>query len=117
MSLKPMKPEYALPKAPSWPIHNDSTVFWPLNTFLHNKKWWLIPILIMVLLLGLLVVAASLFGLPVSTTHVSVGSLFGIGVMTRQVDHRVLRNIVLSWVVTLPCAAVLGASAYWLAGR
>jgi PiT family inorganic phosphate transporter len=66
---------------------------------------------------GLLVVAASLFGLPVSTTHVSVGSLFGNGVMTRQVDHRVLRNIVLSWLVTLPCAAALGASAYWLAGR
>jgi PiT family inorganic phosphate transporter len=62
---------------------------------------------------GLLVTAASLFGLPVSTTHVSVGSLFGIGLTSRQADLRVVRSILLSWAVTLPCAGVLGASAYW----
>ena len=61
---------------------------------------------------GLLVISASLFGLPVSTTHVSVGSLFGIGLITRQSDVRVVRNIVLSWIVTLPCAAALGALVY-----
>lgn len=64
---------------------------------------------------GLLVTAASLFGLPVSTTHVSCGALFGIGLTTRQVDFRVVCNILLSWMVTLPCAAVIGASVYWLA--
>jgi PiT family inorganic phosphate transporter len=63
---------------------------------------------------GLLVTAASLFGLPVSTTHVAVGSLFGIGLTSRQADFRVVRNILLSWLVTLPCAAVIGALAYWL---
>ena len=63
---------------------------------------------------GLLVTAASLFGLPVSTTHVSVGSLFGIGLTSRQVDFRVVRNIVLSWLVTLPCAAVIGGLVHWL---
>ena len=63
---------------------------------------------------GLLVSTASLFGLPVSTTHVSVGSLFGIGLISRQADLRVVRNILLSWLVTLPCAAVIGALAYWL---
>jgi inorganic phosphate transporter, PiT family len=61
---------------------------------------------------GILVIAASLFGLPVSTTHVSVGSLFGIGVATGQSNPRVMRNIVLSWIVTLPCAALLSAGAY-----
>src|SRR5438093_8915604 len=35
---------------------------------------------------GLLVVLASLFGLPVSTTHVSVGSLFGIGLTTGKAN-------------------------------
>ncbi len=63
---------------------------------------------------GLLVMAASLFGLPVSTTHVSVGALFGIGLTSRQADFRVIRNILLSWLVTLPCAAVIGALVYWL---
>lgn len=63
---------------------------------------------------GLLVTMASLSGLPVSTTHVSVGSLFGIGLLSRQADYRVMRNILLSWLVTLPCAAVIGALVYWL---
>ena len=58
--------------------------------------------------------SASLFGLPVSTTHVSVGSLFGIGVATGQANPRVMFNIVLSWIVTLPCAVLLGAGAYVL---
>jgi PiT family inorganic phosphate transporter len=62
---------------------------------------------------GLLVTAASLFGLPVSTTHVAVGSLFGIGLTSRQADFQVVRNILLSWLVTLPCAAVIGALVYW----
>jgi PiT family inorganic phosphate transporter len=62
---------------------------------------------------GLLVMAASLFGVPVSTTHVSVGALFGIGLTSRQADYRVIRNILLSWLVTLPCAAVIGALVYW----
>jgi PiT family inorganic phosphate transporter len=63
---------------------------------------------------GLLVTWASLFGVPVSTTHVSVGSLFGIGLTSRQADFQVVRNILLSWFVTLPCAAVMGAAVYWL---
>ncbi len=64
---------------------------------------------------GLLVTAASLFGLPVSTTHVSVGSLVGIGLTSGQADFRVVRNILLSWVVTLPCAAVIGGMVYRVA--
>lgn len=66
---------------------------------------------------GILVIAASKFGLPVSTTHVSVGALFGIGVTTRQADYRVVSGILLSWVLTLPCAAILGGSAYWVLSR
>ena len=58
---------------------------------------------------GILVILASLFGLPVSTTHVSVGSLFGIGLATGQANPGVMRNIALSWIITLPCAALLSA--------
>jgi PiT family inorganic phosphate transporter len=66
---------------------------------------------------GLLVTSATLFGLPVSTTHVSVGSLFGIGLTSRQANLRVVRNILLSWLVTLPCAAIIGALVYSLTKR
>ena len=63
---------------------------------------------------GILVILASLGGLPVSTTHVSVGSLFGIGLATGQANPRVIINIVLSWIITLPCAALIGGAAYAL---
>ncbi len=66
------------------------------------------------LVTGLLVVFASRFGLPVSTTHVSVGSIFGIGMVTRAANTRIVGEIVLSWVLTLPLAALLGAAAYGL---
>lgn len=63
---------------------------------------------------GLLVIAASRFGLPVSTTHVCVGAISGVGLVNRSADIGVLRNIVLSWVLTLPIAAALAATSWWL---
>ncbi|MEO6596284.1 MAG: inorganic phosphate transporter, partial [Planctomycetota bacterium] len=60
-----------------------------------------------------LVIAASRYGLPVSTTHVSCGAIMGIGTVTRQVDFRVARNILLAWLTTLPLGAVLGALLFW----
>jgi PiT family inorganic phosphate transporter len=58
-----------------------------------------------------LVIAASRFGLPVSTTHVSCGSLFGIGTVTRQARWKTIVTVVLAWVITLPAAAILAALA------
>jgi len=59
-----------------------------------------------------LVILASRFGLPVSTTHVSVGSLFGIGLITREANGRVVSGILMSWLLTLPIAAILSAAIY-----
>jgi PiT family inorganic phosphate transporter len=59
-----------------------------------------------------LVIFASRWGLPVSTTHVSVGSLFGIGLVTRQANPRVVSGILMSWVLTFPIAAILGGIIY-----
>jgi PiT family inorganic phosphate transporter len=64
---------------------------------------------------GILVVLASLFGLPVSTTHVSVGTLFGIGLTTGKANPRVMSAIVFSWLITLPCAAIIGGAIYAVA--
>ena len=66
------------------------------------------------LITGLLVTTASIHGMPVSTTHVSVGSIFGIGTVTRKADVKVVRNILLSWLLTLPVGALCGAAVYWL---
>jgi len=66
---------------------------------------------------GILVILASLYGLPVSTTHVCVGSLFGIGMTRHQVDFGVVRSILLSWLLTLPCGALASGLVWWLAAR
>jgi PiT family inorganic phosphate transporter len=63
---------------------------------------------------AVLVTTASLHGLPVSTTHVSVGSLLGMGIVTGQAKWTPVLSIFASWVVTLPCAAFIAAIAYWL---
>lgn len=54
-----------------------------------------------------LVLFASKFGVPVSTTHVSVGSIAGAGAGARTIHWGVLRNILLSWAATLPIAALV----------
>ena len=63
---------------------------------------------------GILVIAASKFGLPVSTTHVSVGSIYGIGIINKSADKKEISKIVLSWVLTLPVAAAMSAILYFL---
>jgi PiT family inorganic phosphate transporter len=58
---------------------------------------------------GLLVLGASRFGLPVSTTHVSVGALFGIGAATGGARKQTILKILAAWVITLPLAAGIAA--------
>jgi PiT family inorganic phosphate transporter len=69
------------------------------------------------LVTGMLVICASKLGMPVSTTHVSVGSLFGIGLVTRHLNTRMVLEILVSWFITLPVAAVFSGSAYWVLGK
>ncbi len=64
-----------------------------------------------------LVTTASLHSLPVSTTHVSVGSLIGIGATTRQVHWKKVLEILLAWVSTVPCGAVFAALAWLMLSR
>lgn len=55
------------------------------------------------------VVIASRTGLPVSTTHILVGSVLGVGLArgVGALDLRVVLNIIISWVVTLPAGAIM----------
>jgi PiT family inorganic phosphate transporter len=65
------------------------------------------------LITSVIVIAASRLGMPVSTTHVSCGALFGIGTVTRQAQPRMIVTVLAAWVTTLPLAALLGATGYW----
>ncbi len=60
------------------------------------------------LITSAIVIGASQIGMPVSTTHVSCGALFGIGSITKQAQWGGILKIVASWLITLPVAGVLG---------
>jgi PiT family inorganic phosphate transporter len=60
------------------------------------------------------ILICSRLGLPVSTTHVLVGSVVGVGLMRGigALDLRILKNIGFSWIVTLPFTLVLAMGLY-----
>ncbi len=66
------------------------------------------------LVTSFLVIIASKFGVPVSTTHVSVGSIFGIGMISGNANAKVINSIILSWLITLPVAMFFSAFMYYL---
>jgi len=62
------------------------------------------------------VVMASRLGLPVSTTHIIVGSVLGVGFARgiAAIDMRTVVKIITSWVVTLPVGAILAACFFFI---
>ena len=62
------------------------------------------------------VVLASKTGLPVSTTQIAVGCVMGVGLARGlgAIDLRVVGNIFLSWLITLPAGAILAAIIFFI---
>lgn len=60
---------------------------------------------------------ATYLGVPVSTTHVITSAISGVGAMKRlsAVRWGVTMNIVWAWILTIPCAGVIGGGIYMLA--
>lgn len=58
---------------------------------------------------------ATGLGIPVSTTHTITGAIVGVGSAQSAAAVRwgVAGNIVLAWVLTIPCAAAMSAIAWW----
>jgi PiT family inorganic phosphate transporter len=61
------------------------------------------------------VVIASGTGLPISTTQTLVGAIMGVGLARgiAAINLGVVRNIVISWVITLPAGALLSIVIFW----
>ena len=59
---------------------------------------------------------ATVLGIPVSTTHTITGAIVGVGSAhtVSAVRWGVAGNIVLAWVLTIPCSAFIAAVAWWL---
>ncbi len=57
------------------------------------------------------VLIASWLGLPISTTHVVVGAVIGIGLArgVKAINKDIVRDIIISWFVTVPVAGLISA--------
>ena len=62
---------------------------------------------------------ATGLGVPVSTTHTITGAIVGVGSVQKfsAVRWGVAGNIVIAWILTIPCAAFIAAVAWWLGQR
>ena len=62
------------------------------------------------------ILASSHLGFALSTTHVATGSILGSGVGRpgAQVRWRVALRMIAAWVITLPCAGLVGALMWWI---
>ena len=63
---------------------------------------------------ALTVLMASNLGIPISTTHCKVGSVVMVG-RTRSrevVDWKLFRNIIISWIVTIPVSGTFQVSSF-----
>jgi PiT family inorganic phosphate transporter len=65
---------------------------------------------------SIVILAASLLGAPVSTSHVVSSAIIGVGSSERisKVRWSVAGDIVTAWLITIPASALLAAGFYWL---
>ena len=60
--------------------------------------------------------SASAMGIPVSTTHVITGAILGTGASepVPEVKWKKARDILIAWILTIPCSAILGSAFYYV---
>ncbi|WP_297989313.1 inorganic phosphate transporter [uncultured Campylobacter sp.] len=63
---------------------------------------------------AVVVMAASVLGLPISSTHVLIGAILGIGLVNHSTNWSLMKPIGLAWIITLPVSALLSAFAFVL---
>ena len=55
------------------------------------------------------VMGASVLGLPVSSTHILIGAVLGVGLVNKDANWGLMKPIALAWVITLPAAAAISS--------
>lgn len=62
------------------------------------------------------ILIASKLGMPISTTHCLVGAVLGVGFARgiRALNLNVIRDIILSWVITIPASATMSILAFYV---
>ncbi len=63
---------------------------------------------------AVVVMLASLLGLPVSSTHTLIGAVLGVGLVNGRNNWALMKPIALAWVITLPAAGILSAAIFMI---
>jgi PiT family inorganic phosphate transporter len=65
---------------------------------------------------GITLFTTAALGIPVSTTHTITGAIVGVGSVhnVSAVRWGVAGNIVVAWILTIPCSAFIAGLAWWL---
>lgn len=68
---------------------------------------------------SLVILMASILGMPISSTHMIVGSVTGVGVAKERgkVHWEVGKKMVAAWFLTIPGTALVAAATYWAISR
>lgn len=60
------------------------------------------------------ILLATTLGIPVSSTHILIGAVLGIGLVNHEANWELMKPIALAWVITIPAAAILSAITFIL---
>lgn len=58
---------------------------------------------------SIVILLATQFGIPVSSTHILIGAILGIGVYNKNANWIIMKPIILAWIITLPVAGIMAA--------
>ncbi|TKX32113.1 inorganic phosphate transporter [Campylobacter estrildidarum] len=58
---------------------------------------------------SIVILLATQFGIPVSSTHILIGAVLGIGVYNKNANWALMKPIGLAWIITLPAAGIMAA--------
>ncbi|MBR8462775.1 inorganic phosphate transporter [Campylobacter sp. faydin G-24] len=63
---------------------------------------------------SIVILFATKLGIPVSSTHILIGAVLGIGVANKNANWNMVKPIILAWIITLPTAAISSAVIYMI---
>ncbi|HEC1876897.1 TPA: inorganic phosphate transporter [Campylobacter jejuni] len=58
---------------------------------------------------SIVILLATQFGIPVSSTHILIGAILGIGMYNKNANWIMMKPIGLAWIITLPAAGIMAA--------
>lgn len=61
---------------------------------------------------SIIILFATIFGIPVSSTHILIGAVLGIGIYNHNANWRTMKPIGLAWLITLPAAGLLASGTF-----